>query len=176
MDPTLIRLLLGSAAPLSRGNPAELLGQLAPATARAHRAPAQSPYAPARIETLDRRAYLGHLLLRYDPGDPAVDDAVAVAWVVTMLRSARSIVLADDGCLTSPSIESALRALVNVVHHGHDDVVLEPLVAALLDAAHAGYGTRLQLWTERCAQTGGRAIVIAPEQKTSDLQPGATAP
>ena len=104
MDPTPTRLLPGSAALLPRGNPGDRSDlppdQLEAATAPAHHALAESPDTPAGFGTLDRAAHRGHLLLRYDPGDPAVDDAIAVAWLVTMLPSAGSIVLAEDGCVT----------------------------------------------------------------------------
>ena len=176
MAPTPTKLLPGSAAPVSRGSPGDRSDlppdQLAPVTAQAHHALAESPDTPARIETLDRTAHRGRLPLRYDPGDPAVDDAIAVAWLVTMLPSAGSIVLAEDGCVTPASVERALRELLIAVGEGHGRGIVEALVIDFLDAAHAGYGRRLQLWSERCPDTGGRAVVIAPELQASCPQGG----
>ena len=179
MDSTQKGLLLGCAGSCFRDSLDQLPGLspslLEAAIAQAHDDLAKSPYATARIETLERRAQ--HPLLQQCAlGDPAFEDAMTVAWFVTAIRSADSILLADNGCLNAAGIESALRALVIAVASGHSDAVLEPLVTALLDAAHDGYGTRVELLTERCPQTGGLAIVIGPELRTSCPQPGATRP
>ena len=171
MDPTLKGMLLGSAGPCSRDSLAQLSALepvwleadlvLAP-DARVH-----GRSAPDTIEALHDNAHGPHQFYRYAPGDPATDDAIVVAWLVSMTRSADSILLAEGGRPRSAGLECALRRLMRAVGNSYGDAAPEPLVVALLEAAHAAYGRPLQLWAERCPQTGGPAIVIAPQRRTS---------